>query len=158
MPEIDVSEILLDSVIASTRFSVVRRRSWTDNNGISQKMSQTVHAIGSVTPTGDSTLDRGDDFQSQPKTLLVITRFFLRNAALDADGVNWQPDLVLWQGNHYLVSSIEDFSQFGVGFVAATCLLFEYVPSPPLGLPSSMATGHADFRYRNNSGLLGAIA
>lgn len=158
MPELDIaSVVLLNPVIAATRFQIVRRRSWTDSNGQSRISAQTVWGIGSVTSPGNP-LDRGDDYQSQPATIDVVTGSFLRVATLDDDGVNWQPDLILWQGNHYLVNKVDDFSQFGAGFVAASCDLFEYQPTPPSGNAPSLATGHADFRQRNNSGLLGAVA
>ena len=157
MPELDASfDVLMDPVIAATRFVVVRRRSWTDRNGIAQKSEERASALGSVTSV-ESDLERLDDSQSQTKVLLVITKFFLRAAAQDSDGVQWQPDLVLWQGNYYLVHSIEDFSQFGGGFVAAKCPSFDYVPNPPIGSPPSVSIGRLDLRQRNNSGLLGAL-
>lgn len=157
MPFVDAAlDALLDPMVAATPFSVVRRRSWTNTNGFQQQSSLTQRGIGSVTPTGDNSLSREDGFQSQPKTILVITRTFLRSAAEDADGFEWQPDLVLWQNNHYLVKSLEDFGQFGGGFVAATCEIFEFTASPAIGNPPAWAL--ADFRDRRYSGFLGAIA
>ncbi len=158
MPELDPSvDVLLDGFVAATRFVVVRRRSWTDVNGIAQKSEQRIPALGSVTPTGDNSLDREDAFQLQSKTLLVITKFFLRAAASDEDGFQWQPDLVFWQDDYFLVSAIEDYTQFNSGFVAATCQSFDYLGDPPRGQPPIVGVGHVDFRQRNNSDLAGAL-
>lgn len=157
MPEIDVSnDVLLDPFVAATRFMVVRRRSWTDINGIAQKSESRIAALGSVISPGNE-LDRQSDYQSQPAVISVITKFFLRVAALDNDGVNWQPDLVVWQGNFYLVTKLDDYSQFNSGFVSAECTLFEYIPTPTSGNPPSVYVGKVDFRQRNNSGLAGAL-
>lgn len=159
MPEIDVSEdVLLDGFVAAVSFVVVRRRSWTDSNGIAQQSAQRVPAIGSVYADGDQSLDRDEGYQMQAKTIKVVTRFYLRGAAEDADGVNWQPDLVLWQGDYFLVHDVEDYSQYGVGMVAATCESYDYVVQPPVDNPPSVSTGHLDFRNRLNSGLGGACS
>jgi galactose-6-phosphate isomerase len=158
-PEIDATwDVLLDPIVAATSFVVVRRKSWTDSNGIAQQGEQRVSPVyGSVTPTGDNSLVREDAYQSQNKTLMVITQFFLRAAAVDDNGVGWQPDLILWDGNYYLVKTVNDFSQFGIGFIQADCESFEYVTGPPQDNTPSEATGVLDFRARNNSGLIGVV-
>lgn len=157
MPEIDVaSEVLNDGIVAATSFVVLRRRSWTDNNGLQRNTVRRVRAIGSVTPSGDGSVDRQDAEQSQNKTLEVITQFFLRAVTSDANDAQWQPDLVLWQQDTFIVWSLDDYSQFGKGFVRATCVSYDFKSQPPLGVRPQI--GSMDFRERSNSGLLGAAA
>lgn len=156
-PGIDAAfEVVLDSYVAADTFDVVRRRSWTDSSGFQQEYHQRIRGLrGSVTPTGDNALNREDSFQSQNKTLLVITRFLLRAAAETIGGVNWQPDLVVWQNDYFLVKSLGDFSKFGGGFVEATCDSYDYVGVAPRG--NAPKRGVLDFRKRNNSGYIGAF-
>lgn len=156
MPEIDVaSEVVLDGMIAGEWFWVVRRRSWTDSDGFQQNANVRVRALGSLYPEGDNSLNREDGFQSQNKGLTVVTKFLLRDAAEDVNGVNWQPDLVEWQGDTFLVKSIKDFSRYGPGFVEAACDSFNYNNNPTLN--SGPHRGNLDFRQRRNSGMTGVI-
>jgi hypothetical protein len=156
MPEIDVAlEVVLDPMIAATSFVVVRRRSVTDKNGFQQNSAVRVPAIGSVTPVGNNDLDREDGFQSQHRTLLVVTRTALRPEAEDLNGFNWQPDLVYWNGNYYLVKSLEDFGQFGNGMYAATCEIFDYNANAPSSNPP--VYGFEDYRTGVYTTILGAL-
>lgn len=156
MPEIDASaDVLLDPFVAATSFVVVRRRSWTDVNGIAQQSESRINALGSVTPTGDSSLIREDGYTTATKTLMVITRLFLRNASEDVNGIKWQPDLIFWQDDYFVVKDLDDYSQFGVGMVKADCMAFEYDIEPPIG--NVPKRGILDFRKRRNSGLIGVI-
>jgi len=138
VPFIDVAtEVVLDPVVALTRFNVVRRRTWTDVHGFEQNQPIVIrNVVGSVTPTGDNSVNRDSDYQSQMRTLLVITRFLLRASEEDQDRVQWQPDLVQFDDGFYLVKSVDGFGNFGTGFVAATCESFDYeihgtMPNPP---------------------------
>lgn len=137
MPSVDVSfELLGDPMVAASAITVVRRRTWTDKNGIEQNAAVTVPGVfGSVAPTGDNNFVRESDFQSQARTITVITRFPLRAVSEDEDGVQWQPDMVLWRGVHYLVRGLGDYEHVGSGFVGATCEAFDYDGAAPLRGP-----------------------
>ena len=157
MPSIDVmTEVLLDGVVAATSFVVVRRRSVTDTDGFENHLRQRVSAIGSVYPTGDNSLVRSADEQLQSKTLTVVTQFPLRGAS-SLDGAEWQPDLVYWRGDYFLVQNVEDFTQFGSGMVVAECTSFDYTEgSAPLG--PDPALGYCVFDNQINSDLIKVVS
>ena len=158
MPFLDIAtEVVLDPMIACTTFQVVRRQSRTDTNGIAQRTAVTISPVyGSVTPTGDNSVNREDAFESQSRTLLVTTRFLLRSAMEDSDGVQWEPDLIYFNDGYYLVKSVEGYGNFGSGFVAAICESFNYdiagtMPNPP-------RYGADDYKSGVYTAILGALA
>lgn len=154
MPEIDVTEVLLGADIAGTTFSVIRRREVVGDDGIAVLYQRTISGVlGSVTPTGENSLIREEAHSAQHKTIMVVTSFRLRGSSRDSLGASWQPDLVLWRGGYFIVRTVDDFSQFGVGMISADCETFNYVPQPPR--TPSAAIGRLDFRYPSNSSLGG---
>lgn len=157
MPDIDVaSEVVLDGTIAGDSFTVIRRRSWTDSDGFEQSDDVRIpRVLGSVYPTGNNSLGREDSFQAPTKTVTVVTKFLLRQSAKDIDGVNWQPDLIEWQGDRFIVTDVNDFSRYGPGFVEAVCTTFDYNNNPTLN--TGPHRGNLDFRQRRNSGMTGVI-
>jgi hypothetical protein len=83
-------------------------------------------ARGTIFPTGDNSLQRQDDKQYGVKTLTIVTPFRLRTASPGA-----QPDFVLYRGNVYIVREVQDYSQFGAGFVVAIVSSVESIDAPP---------------------------
>lgn len=130
MPWIDVSDVVLDPTIAAETVAVLRRSQTINNFGEGPIAVSTLSAIGSVVPVGSNSLAREDAYSNQSKAIRFITAFRLRNMAESADGSLWQPDIVQWKGGNYLVKSVDDYSQYGVGMIAAECVLFDFVPPP----------------------------
>ena len=132
MSQLDVTEILLDPLIAGQKFVVVRRLETVNQYGERNNSVQRFTVIGSVTPTGQSSLTREDAYQYEGKTIKVISRFKLRMAAKE-NNVNFDPDLVLWHGNYFVVTSIDDFSDHGAagGMTVAECKSIDYVDQAP---------------------------
>jgi hypothetical protein len=119
-------------------FTVLRRREDVDDYGRSQITTTTTLAVGSITPSGDNTLNRTDDFQTQGNTITVITAFMLHGPSKDADGAKYQPDIVLWNGSNYIVHMLNDYVSSGSGMVVAECTSVDLVdgcadvtPLPP---------------------------
>lgn len=131
MPWIDVTDILADPMIAGEAFQVIRRLETVDGNGRGSTTNTTYAAFGSVTPTGDNSLVREDAFQSQAKTIKVVTNFALQGMAEDAQGNKYQPDLVLWKGDYYLVRTVNDYSSYGAGMIEAECSSIDWDDEPP---------------------------
>lgn len=133
MPEIDVTEVLLDSDIAGESFVVIRRTELVNIFGerTNPYGNKRELAIGSVTPTGENSLVREEGFQTQTKTIKVITPTLLRGTAKYA-GQKFDPDIVLWRGDYYVVRTVEDYSQYGVGMIEAECSSTDYVEQPPM--------------------------
>jgi hypothetical protein len=137
MPTIDVSDLLTDPDLADT-FTVLRRQQVTGSNGtITTVTTPTYNVVGVVGPSGDNSLARQAAFETQGKSIQVITKFRLRGATREAGNV-YQPDIVVWGGDNFLVVSVSDFTRFGVGFVSVDCTsmdLVDVATAPPFETP-----------------------
>jgi hypothetical protein len=126
MPTLDVSDIPLCAEFAD-RFDVIRRPETISQSGRSVPSQVTVAGLlGTIYPTGDNSLVRQTDYQLGRKTLTIVTPYRLQMAA-----PGYQPDLVLYRGNQYVVSAIEDFSQYGAGFIVAEVSSILAIDAPP---------------------------
>lgn len=130
MPWTDVSDIVLDPFIAGESFDVYHRTQTVDQGGVAQIAQQLVAGVlGSVVPVGANSLARDEAYQTQSKAIRVITSTRLRGASKqDADGSVYQPDVIFWKGDFYVVKSLDDYSQYGAGLVAAECVSMSFVP------------------------------
>lgn len=136
MPEIDLSEVLLDSVVAGEWFTVIRRPDVVGTNGQTTIGAIQFQAIGQITPTGQNSMLREDAFTYAQKTIRVTTSFPLRGPSKDSTAQNFQPDIVTWRGDSYIVRTIEDFSKYGpFGMVTAECSSIDYVENAPHAPP-----------------------
>lgn len=130
MPWLDVTEVTLDPFLSDV-ITVIRRMQTVDVHGNVQIITMgSYNAVGVVTPTDNNSLTRAEAYESQADSIRIITTFRLRGAAQDIAGVNWQPDLVQWNGNTYLIKSLNDYTRFGAGFVDADAIAIDYNPSP----------------------------
>ena len=138
MPDIDVTEVLLDAVVAAEPFSVVRRQEVVSAAGVVTTQDVVVEdLLGSIFPSGDSSLLREEALQTQEQAITVVTTFLLRGAGADTGGASYQPDVVLWKGGTYQVRVVRSYSQYGAGMVEAECLGTAYrglAPTPALPL------------------------
>lgn len=138
MPDIDVSDLMLDSDIAGESFTVIRRQETVGANGASTLATTTLPLagdpliVGSITPTGDNSLVRQEAFQTQASTVTVITAFRLRGASKDGAGNSFQPDIIVRaDGSQYLVASLKPWTAFGAGFIEAECTSFDFTALAP---------------------------
>lgn len=155
MPLIDVTQVLLDPVVAGEAFEVVRREEVVNNFGEPVLTTIRLQVLGSVQPTGNNSLARQDAFQTQAKTLRVITMFRLRGVSKErATGNSYQPDLVYWRGDYFIVNELEDFTQYGAGMIQADCTSIDFIDDAPSIAPAQV--GRLDFSLARNSGLGGA--
>lgn len=132
MPYLDVTALFVDPLIAGEAFDVIRRRQIMGSNGVTTVQNTYYRAQrGSIGPAGASVLERLADQQFAGKALDVITQFRLRGPAKEVQGYSFQPDLVIWKGDYYIVQSVSDFSQYGAGFVQAVVTSIDYVDQAP---------------------------
>ena len=138
MPDLDVSELLEDPDLADT-FNVIRRQNVIGNDGVGTVVPTTFPCVvGVVTVAGNNALQRLPESQMFGKTISVATTFRLRGASTDQQGIQYQPDLVVWpisNGNTFIVSDLQDWSRFGAGFVEATCASINWSDLPPGDCP-----------------------
>lgn len=131
MPLLNPAAVVLSSPMLLDTFNVIRRVETEDSSGIAHLLpTATVGVYGVVKPIGDR-LDRRAEEDSDMKDLRIFTKFALRGETRDGVATNWKPDLVFWKGNNYLVIDVRDYGNYGIGFVAAECNLFEAVSMPP---------------------------
>jgi len=156
-PWIDVSDVLTDPMIAGESFTVTRRREIVNDFGEVGTENTSLPALGSIVPVGSNSLLREDALQTQSKTIRVISTFRLRGVAETVDGSKWQPDIVFWNGDHYLVKTVDDYSSYGAGLVEAECSSIDFEDKPPAPAISARPTSAAVFSIPADSGLISVI-
>lgn len=131
MPGIDIDDVILDPELAGTRFIVIRRQVVVNVHGRTDIVKTRMTAVGAITPTSDNSLVREAAFQAQAKTLMIVTTFPLRGPSKDraanSQEVQFMPDVVIWRSDSYEPVVINDFSQYGRGFIQADCMSVDYV-------------------------------
>lgn len=158
MSLIDLCDLISDPDIAGQTFTVVRRQAVVDDRGEEQITTIVVpNVVGQVSPTGDNSLVRQAAFESQGETAQVITQYRLRGATREpSTGLIYKPDIVLWQGNHYQVVTVNSYDQYGRGFIVAECEATDYQVAPdPVTAPQ---VGRADFSQPQQSGIAAVLA
>lgn len=115
MPLLDVTSVLTSPMFADN-FQVTRRVDAVGTNGRNTVTASTSTQSGVVQPDGDNTDERPETYGTGRKTISVITKF-----RLQAQVNGCLPDLVTWRGDTYLVETIEDLTNYGAGFIEATC-------------------------------------
>lgn len=182
MSFIDVTDVILDPMVAGQTFSVVRRREYINDFGEQQLVAvQVTGVVGQVSPTGDNSLVRDAAFSSQQQTVRVITAYRLRGASRSPgsappltwdDGINWdltgftwdqgvgaatfQPDLVLWHGDYYIVQSINDYTPYGAGFMECECTSIDWQQAAASIQPAQ--SGRGDFTQSSQAALAAVLA
>jgi hypothetical protein len=116
MPLLNVSDVLLDPDFA-TRVTVIRRQEIIDEHGRSQLKETAYHnVIGVQTRDHPNDLERHDDFEVMTSTISFITKFPLHGQV-----PGYQPDVIILNGNHFLVRHLDPYPKFGEGFYEAIC-------------------------------------
>jgi hypothetical protein len=113
-------------------FSVVRRVETVNGFGESVLTTTTTNSVaGVVVAAPPSSLDRQANMQVAPKWIDVITMFKLYSESESAAKTEYQPDIIVWQGNNYVVKTLGDYSKYGLGFVTAGCAIVDSQATPP---------------------------
>jgi len=124
MPMLDVS-VALTNPYTQDSFDVHRKQEIVNSYGESCIELQLIQGVkGVVFPEGSNDLARRPEAELTTKTLVIITRFALRGESNDSNtNGSYQPDTVFWRGTYYIVSRVEDYSNFAAGF--SKCQLTE---------------------------------
>jgi galactose-6-phosphate isomerase len=130
MSQLDFSAVLTDPLFLDS-YTVIRRTQLMSSSGIASTTNVSLpHIAGVVYPSDENDLKRLPDAQVMAKSLTVITNFTLYGES-EAAGFEFQPDLVVWNGDSFVVRLIEDWSNYGTGFIKAICTSIDLVDSPP---------------------------
>jgi hypothetical protein len=129
---------MIDMTVALTnpqtlqKFAVLRRKQFVNNFGETKMEIETIPRVfGVIHPEGPNDIARRPEAQTNAKTMVVITKFRLRGESENIDGVNYQPDVIQWGGNNFLVARPEDYSKYARGFIRATITSTDIVDRPP---------------------------
>ena len=118
MALIDVSDALEDPDYVD-EFTYIRTEVVTAPTGRGiTKSQQTFTGIGSIQAHTGQELHRMGDAEFNSGMIKVITK-----ELLTAGSDDYTADVVLWKGAGYTVTNIEDWSNYGEGYVRATCEL-----------------------------------
>ncbi len=132
MPSIDVNDVLISLDIANQTFSVIRRLQTKDHGRTVTNDTVVPNVRGAVQPIGDNSLLREEQYTSGNNAITVWTQYRLRAASHDGAGNVYQPDLILWNGDYYMVRVLDEWTDFGPGYVRAECIATAYVPNAPV--------------------------
>jgi hypothetical protein len=120
MPYLDVTELLQDPELAES-FSVTQRPQVLVAGRVTVPNPITVPGvIGVVMALPADELDRLDDHEKLSRHFMIVTKFRLRGPSKDAAGQKYQPDLITWRGDQYIVSKVSTFPEWGPGFFQVT--------------------------------------
>lgn len=116
MPLLAIDELLTDPDFTSYLY-MVETRSQVGQDGMAQNFKYKSRFIGIVDPAGATELQRAPEGMNTTGALIVITN----NTNLTAGDAQagTQPSQVQWHGQLYLVRQIDDYSEYGKGFVKA---------------------------------------
>jgi galactose-6-phosphate isomerase len=107
-------------------FKVRRRTVIVGGNGRASTSDRLIKAYGVVQADGDNTQERPKEAANGRKTISVITKYPLQDQVRFA-----LPDIILWRGDEYLCESLDDMTNYGPGFVEATCTSQDAQDAPP---------------------------
>lgn len=119
---IDVSEVVLDPELTQTvtRIQRIQTLNGYGETTITNQSSQ-IQAV--VTSPGKPGLMRFEDAQTYADAIRVTT-----NSPLNGPVVGQQPDLIVWNGQTYVVAIVNDYQ--ANGFSDAICKLTDYQDQP----------------------------
>lgn len=141
-PSIDM-RVALTNPITLDRFNVLRRKQDVNTAGrvvITTTLFNNVRGV--VTPSlSMKDLQRMTNAQIQSKAIAIVTRFALRGETEDAGQQDFQPDIVFWHGNNFLIILVEDYSNYAAGFVRAIGVMMDIQAVPIVTGGSSSGSG-----------------
>lgn len=132
MAAIDVSDIVSDPDFQS-RFSVVSSSRVVSAGGVGQDTpSKPADHYGVVVPN-KSTLTRQADGSRLTSSIDIYTRCPLTEGYKIDDVNSVLADVVTWNNRRYTVSKVEDWSDYGEGYIRAAADLLDQSPPQSIG-------------------------
>jgi len=148
MPMLNLSPVLTSPMLLDT-FTVNRRQQSINNYGeASTTVTANTNIRGIVFPSDENDLKRLPDAQIQAKAITVITAFALRGESetgTGGDETQFQPDIVVWNGDSFMVRVVEDYTNYAAGFVLAVCTSIDLVDEPPGAISPNYGFGNSPY-------------
>lgn len=127
MATLDVSDVLSDPDFASS-FTVTSTTVSMATGVPVPTIAAPVAASGVVIP-GKSSLRRLDDGSRLISFVDIYTQYPLTSGIKTDDANSRIADIVTWRGRAYTVASVEDYSDFGAGFLHISADLLPLNPT-----------------------------
>jgi hypothetical protein len=109
----------------------MRRTQTVNDLGVASTTTVPTPSVpGVVYPSNENDLKRFPDLQIQSKAITVVCQFALRGES-EVAGTEFQPDVIVWSNDNYVVRALDDWSQYAAGFILAICTSIDLVDSPP---------------------------
>lgn len=143
-PILDVSELLSDPLFVQTQMTVLRRRQVLTKGRDTPEVYQTITGVvASIQPKdtaiGGNFIERKPDMEFRGSNLNVYTKFRLRGVTQQATGAgsdgDYLPDIIVVNGDHFLVALTNDWSHYGAGYIHAEVESVEAIDYAPDGAP-----------------------
>lgn len=115
MASLDVSFLLADPDFADT-LTARRLAQTVGSNGRAVSTTTDTDFVGVAFPGAGNLLVRGPDGERVSADMTVVTMH-----PLSAGSAGNPADEVVWRGSRYTVKSVQDYSNWGAGFVLALC-------------------------------------
>lgn len=116
MALLDVTDVLLDPDFMDTGILCCRQDQTVGDDGRASNAEAQMRFAGVVTSDKGDLLQRLAEGSRIVGSITIHTKFRLMDGSAGRDA-----DEVIWAGRRYIVSSVNDYTHFGRGFVAATC-------------------------------------
>lgn len=118
MPNLDVSDVLLDPDFMTNDLVCNRQTVIMENNGRPQSTLLSTPFSGVVTTNSGLNMDRREDGTLIKGAINIHTQF-----ALTSGDASSKADEIIWKGKTYIVSQVLNNQHYGNGFVKAICEL-----------------------------------
>jgi hypothetical protein len=129
MARIDVDDIIEDPDFEDDDFEVIRSVETVGTDGRALFLVQAPFAsAGVVQPAAGRSLMMLPEGARIQGSIDIWTKEPLRMN----DGT-YAADVICWHGRSYVVSNVEDFLNYGAGYVRATCTLHKLTEGPEKG-------------------------
>ena len=135
MAGLDVSDAF-DGNFLDT-FDIIRREETVGDDGFATKNVTTdAGQYGVVTMASPNDLQRLPEADVSLKTIIIVTMARLQLASkTDDPEVTIKADIVLWAGDYYQVSLVDDYSRYGQGYIWAMAQAIDYQLEAPTPNP-----------------------
>ena len=137
MPSLDLSDVFGPDMCETV--TVLRRQQVLTKGRPSPTITATFTGVlASVQPKdtaiGGNVITRAPDAEYRGSNLNIYTPFRLRGVTKQA-AADYMPDVVIWNGDHFLVGLTNDYTHYGAGFMEAELESIEAVDYAPDGAP-----------------------